>query len=485
MTKSQLHSPIRVGVIAVLLATGLTDYPATPLQTNTSSTQQAPPEVSFERGFAPIVGKIRPSVVNIASSRTVRSRAEDDLLFSDPFLNELFGEQYPVPRERREHSLGSGVIVSNAGYVMTNNHVVEQATEIRVSLFDKREFTARIVGTDPKTDIALLKVDADDLVPVPFGDSSEVEVGEFILAVGNPFGVGQTVTLGIVSATERGGLGIEAYEDFIQTDAAINPGNSGGAMVNARGQLIGINTAIVSGGAEGLGFAVPINLAQQVMFQILKQGRVIRGWLGAQAQTLTPQMMQAFGLTGSPRGALVTDVMAGSPAARSGLTKGDIILAIDGRPLEDSRSLSLKISMMAPGTVIQMKVFRDGRERELTATLVELREKPAPVQPAGRESFGPRFGLWAEPLTGEILHDLELPPDTHGVIITDVTSGSAAEAAGVRFGDIIQEVNRKRVTNMDEYLNAIQNADTMVMLLINRLGDHAYVVLEGPKEPAR
>jgi serine protease Do len=276
-------------------------------------------------------------------------------------------------------------------------------------------------------------------------NSSKVEVGEFILAVGNPYGVGQTVTLGIVSATGRGGFGIETYEDFIQTDAAINPGNSGGAMVNAQ----------------------------------------VRGWLGAQAQTPTPQMMQVFGLTGTPRGALVTDVLEGSPAARSGLKKGDIILAMDGKTLENSRSLSLRIAMIAPGTTIRMTIFRDGREQAITATLDELREKPTTVEPASRESFGPRFGLWAEPLTAEILNDLELPADTHGVIITDVMPGSVAEAAGIRFGDIVQEVNRKRVTNMDEYLDAILNADTMVMLFVNRFGDHAYVVLEGLREPAR
>jgi serine protease Do len=467
-----------VGMMAVFLAVGFTDYRATPVRTDTvsASVQEATPEVSFEHGFARIVEKTRPSVVSIASSRVVRPEIDEDPFFWEPFQ---------LPRERREQSLGSGVVVSDAGYVMTNSHVVELATEIKIFLLDKREFNARIVGTDSKTDIALLKVDANDLTPVPFGDSSKVEVGEFVLAVGNPYGVGQTVTLGIVSATGRGGLGLETYEDFIQTDAAINPGNSGGAMLNVQGQLIGINTAIAAGGAEGLGFAVPINLAQQVMFQILKHGRVIRGWLGAQAQTLTPQMMQAFGLTGSPRGALVTDVLTGSPAARSGLVKGDIILDIDGKPLADSRSLSLRISMMAPGTTIRLKVFRDGQVRELTATLVELREKPAPVEPAGRESFGPKFGLWAEPLTPGILRDLDLPLNTHGVIITDVTPGSVAEAAGIRFADIIQEVNRQRVTNMDEFLNAIQNADTMVMLLVNRFGDHAYVVLEGSREPAR
>jgi serine protease Do len=485
MPKSQFTRRLKPAMIAFFLIAGLGEYGATARWPEAAVSVQESPDVSFEQGFAPVVKRIRPAVVNIASSRMVRTATEESPLFLDPFLNEFFGEQFQIPRERREHSLGSGVIVSNAGYVMTNSHVVERATEIRISLLDKREFDARIVGTDPKTDIALLKIEANNLTPIPLGDSAEVEVGEFVLAVGNPFSVGQSVTLGIVSATGRGGLGIETYEDFIQTDAAINPGNSGGAMVNVHGQLIGINTAIVSGGAQGVGFAVPINLAQQVMYQILKHGRVVRGWLGAQAQTPTPPVMQAFGLTGQPRGALVTDVIAGSPAARNGLLKGDIILEINGQPLEDSRSLSLKISMTPPGTLVRMKVFRDGRELELTATLTELQEKAVAAEPPRPDTTGPRFGLTVEPLTSRILRELGLPPDTQGVIISDVEPGSAAEEAGLRFGDIIQEVNRRRITSVKEFRNAMQDADTMVMLLVNRQGDHAFVALEGPREPAR
>lgn len=470
MPKSQFQRPIKLAMIVLLTIGGLAE-----------SQPQKVPEVSFEQGFTPVVKRILPAVVNIASSRMVRTTPQA-APFSDPFLNEFFGEQFLVPRERREHSLGSGVIVNTAGYVMTNNHVIEGASEIKISIFDKREFNARIVGTDPKTDIALLKIDANDLPAVPFGDSSAVEVGEFVLAVGNPFGVGQTVTLGIVSATGRGGFGIEAYEDFIQTDAAINPGNSGGAMVNVHGELIGINTAMVTG--QGVGFAVPINLAQQVMVQLLNQGKVVRGYLGAVAQTPTPPMMQAFGLAGQPRGALITDVVANSPAARSGLLKGDIILEINGEQLEDSRSLSLQISMTPPGTTVRMKVFRDGRETDLTATLAELQEKPVAAEPSRRDT-GPRFGISVDPLTPGLLRELGLPPDTEGVIISDVQPGSVAEEAGLRLGDIIQEVNRKRVTNMSEYRKAMEGVDTMVMFLINRRGEHAYVALEGRREPVR
>src|SRR5262249_48275966 len=253
---------------------------------------------------------------------------------------------------QREHSLGSGVIVSSDGHILTNNHVVNGATEIKVSLPDKREMDAKVVGTDPKTDIAVLKIDAKDLPTLPLGDSTKMRVGDFVIAVGNAFGVGEAVTMGIISATGRGGLGIEDYEDFIQTDAAVNPGNSGGALVNVNGELIGINTAILSGGGGnvGVGFAVPVNMARTVMNQIIKTGRVTRGWLGVAIQPMTPSIAKAIGVSGESQGALVADVAADSPAARAGLVKGDIITELNGQAVTDSRALSLKVSEMAPGT---------------------------------------------------------------------------------------------------------------------------------------
>src|SRR5262249_23990354 len=253
---------------------------------------------------------------------------------------------------QREHSLGSGVIVSSDGHILTNNHVVDGATEIKVSLPDKREMNAKVVGTDPKTDVAVLKIDARELPTLPLGDSTKMRVGDCAIAVGNPFGVGETVTVGIISATGRGGLGIEDYEDFIQTDAAVNPGNSGGPLVNVNGELIGINTAILSGGGgnEGVGFAVPINMARTVMNQILKTGKVTRGWLGVAVQPVTPSIAKAFGVSGEARGALIADISPDSPAAHAGLAKGDIIVEMNGQPVTDSRALSLKVSEMAPGT---------------------------------------------------------------------------------------------------------------------------------------
>jgi serine protease Do len=307
-------------------------------------------------------------------------RGPSSPFFSDPFFRQFFGDEFGpwfrVPRERREHSLGSGALVNSDGYLLTNNHVVQGAEEIKVSLYDKREMKAKVIGADPKTDIAVLKLEAKDLPVIVLGRSSNVEVGDIALALGNPFGIGQTVTMGIVSATGRGGLGIEDYEDFIQTDAAINPGNSGGALINVRGELIGINTAIISGsgGNQGVGFAVPVDLANQVMQQILQHGKVVRGWLGVVVQPVNPSIAKAFDLKES-RGALIGDLTPDSPAARAGLQKGDIILELDGKPVVDSRDLSLKIGMMAPGSEVKLKVFRNGAERELTAKLGEMPAK--------------------------------------------------------------------------------------------------------------
>src|SRR5215469_12462895 len=300
--------------------------------------------------FAPVLKKVLPSVVNVSSSRVVKAAPQTDARM-DPFFRQFFGDEggpLDVPKDRREKSLGSGVIVSPEGYILTNNHVVEGATDVRVTLSDKRELEARIVGTDPKVDIAVLKIEATSLQPITLGDSSKVEVGDTALAIGDPFGVGQTVTRGIISAKGRGNLGIEDYEDFIQTDAPINPGNSGGALINDRGELVAINTAILShgsGGNEGIGFAVPVNLAHQVMDQILTNGKVVRAYMGILPQDMTPDMAKAFGQKDA-RGVVVGDVTPNSPAQEGGIQRGDILLDVDGKPVSDSNQLRMSISMM-------------------------------------------------------------------------------------------------------------------------------------------
>ena len=444
-------------------------------------------QVSISNGFSAVAAKDVPAVVNIASTKTVRSPEGGQMspFFSDPFFRQFFGDQFTpqqqIPHAEREHSLGSGVIVSSDGYILTNNHVVDGANEIKVTLGDKREFNARVIGTDPQTDIAVLKVEATGLPVLVFGDSSQVKVGDFALAIGNPFGLNQTVTMGIVSATGRGNLGIEDYEDFIQTDASINPGNSGGALVNVNGDLIGINTAILSGGSggnQGIGFAIPINMARQVMDQILKQGKVIRGYLGAWIQPVTPQIAKSFGLS-KPQGALLGDVEPSGPAGKSGLQRGDVVLEMDGQPITDTGAFRLKIAMMKPGTTVKLKVYHNGAERDVPVVLGELPSKAASAQGGAGSPSAALQGLTVDELTPQIARQLGLPPKTFGVVVTGVESGSAAEEADIRRGDVIQEVNHKPVHSVQEFSNAVsQLGKQNVLLLINRGGNTLFVVVE-------
>lgn len=325
-----------------------------------------PGQVSFEAGFRSVAKAVLPAVVNISSSRVVRQ--------IDPFW------PFSGPRERVERGLGSGVIVSPEGYVLTNRHVVAGATDIQIVLPGGEALAAKIVGTDPPTDIAVIRTDRKGLTTARFGDSSKVEVGDFALAIGNPFGIGQTMTMGIISATERAGLGIvEGYEDFLQTDAAINPGNSGGALVNVRGELIGINTAILSptGGNLGIGFAVPSSLARFAMTQIIEHGRVIRGWLGVAVQDLTQELAKAL-KTDVTKGAVVADVAPGSPAERAGLRRGDVILALNGEAIENGRQLSLRVAEIPPGSQARLTILRGRERRDISATLAQMPAREPP-----------------------------------------------------------------------------------------------------------
>ncbi len=431
-------------------------------------------------GFRPLVKKALPAVVNISTTRVMKTRPAPPF-FSDPFFRDFFGfdHEFDMPRERRESGLGSGVIISPDGYILTNDHVVREATEILVSLADGRELDAEVVGSDPKTDIAVLKVEAEDIPHLPLGDSSEVEVGDIVLAMGNPFGIGQTVTMGIVSATGRGGLNIEAYEDFIQTDAAINPGNSGGPLVNVRGDVIGINTAIISrsGGNQGIGFAVPSNMAREVMEQLIDKGRVVRGWLGVLIQPVNSSVAQAFDLE-EAKGALVGDVEPGSPAAEAGLETGDVILEVNGEPVEDVRDLRLKIARAGPDQTVNLQVVRDGKQMDVPVTLGELPEEQEMARRDGPGS-APLDGVEVDDLTPQIARQLGLPRDTFGVVVTRVQPGSSAAEAGLRRGDVIQEVNRRPVNNVAGFESAVRRAgDKPVLLLVNRGGRTNFVVVE-------
>lgn len=444
--------------------------------------------VSFEEGFAPVVKSAIRAVVNVSSSKIIRTPGGSipSPFFPDPFFKHFFGNALPKdfqtpPSAEREHSLGSGVIVDPGGYILTNNHVIDGAKDIKVLLGDKREFKARVVGADAKTDIAVLKIDARNLPNIAFGDSSRMHPGNFVLAIGNPFGLNQTVTLGIVSATGRGGLGIEDYEDFIQTDAAINPGNSGGPLIDVRGNLVGINTAIVSGGSggnQGVGFAIPGNMAHGVMEQILKNGKVTRAWLGVSIQPVTQNIAGAFHLT-ETYGALIGDVAKDSPAARSGLETGDIVLDVDGQRVDDSRALQLKVGNMSPGTTVKLTVFRNGAMREVD---VKLGEAPAGAgQRAGTaELRGAALrGISVTALTPDVARQLSLPAGAKGVVVSSVDAASAASEAGIQQGDVIQQVNRQPVTEVAGFNRAMQSAgDRPVLLLINRNGMTSFVVVQ-------
>ena len=330
-----------------------------------------------ELSFAPVVKKVSPSVVNIYTAKTVRENPRLSRLSEDPIFRQFFGEAEGygrVPPERREQSLGSGIIASQDGYILTNNHVVQGANEIKVALADERTvLDAKIVGTDPQTDVAVIKIEAQKLPAISFTNSDQIEVGDVVLAIGDPFGVGQTVTMGIVSAKDRAGMGIVDYEDFIQTDASINPGNSGGALVDIDGRLVGINTAILSrtGGNQGIGFAVPVNLARYIMERLISDGKVTRGYLGVKIQTLTPELATQLKLSGQT-GALIGEVTPNSPAEKAGLKKNDVIIEFDGKGVTDSRHFRLMVAEKPPRSKVSVKVFRDGKQQTFTVELGEL-----------------------------------------------------------------------------------------------------------------
>src|SRR5579859_1468580 len=444
----------------------------------------SPSEPPSKSSYAPLIKEVLPSVVNISSSKVIHNRinSSDDFPM-DPFFRQFFGDNgfghFNVPRTQREQALGSGVIVSPEGYILTNNHVVDGASDVRVTLSDKRELKAHIVGADSKTDIAVLKIDAGNLSPITIGDSSNVQVGDVALAIGDPFGVGQTVTKGIISATGRGNLGIEDYEDFLQTDAPINPGNSGGALINDRGELVGINTAILShgsGGSQGIGFAVPSNLAREVMDEILKNGHVTRAYLGIYPQDVTPAMARSFGEK-EAQGIVIGDVSPDSPAKSAGLQRGDIILDVNGKPVSDSNQLRMSISMMHPGSDVSIRYLRDGSEHTANVKLAEMPPDSAQNNSTGANDSDSKAleGVEVETLTGSIARELGISPSTKGVVVTDIDPSSKMADSGLQKGDVIQEVNHQPVTDISEFQSAVRKAGSSPLLLVNRDGRTLFI----------
>jgi serine protease Do len=479
--------------LAVICAIGLCGgvvaargaFTANTIHLKLADVNEARPQLTY----APAAKAAMPAVVKISASKVVKAQAPDGMEEMDPMLRQFFGGnmgngrglQPQQPRSHREGGLGSGVIVSSDGYILTNNHVVDGATDVRVTLPDRREFKAKVIGTDAKTDVAVLKIDASNLPVITVGNSSKLQVGDVVLAIGNPYGVGQTVTMGIVSATGRANLGIEDYEDFIQTDASINPGNSGGALVNDRGELVGINTAILapgSGGNQGIGFAVPVNLVRNVMDQITTHGQVTRSYLGVTIQEVTPALAKAVGLS-TPDGAMVTDVQAGSPGQKAGIKTGDVILEINGTKIVASNELRMNVSMMEPGQNAKLKIFRDGKTMDVTATVGELPgtkvEKASNSDNSGSEKV--LQGVSVEALTAQDAQQLGLPVSTKGVVVTDVDPSSPAAEAGLKKGDVIQQVNHQPVNNEQEFATALHHSNGESLLLINRDGNKVFLAV--------
>lgn len=433
--------------------------------------------------FSEIVSTVSPAVVNISTTKVMKR--DTGALFEDPFFD-LFSpfHDFGVPKKWKEQSLGSGVIVSPDGYIITNNHVVEKADEIKVTLLDKRTFKGRIVGADPKTDIAIVRIDAGSLPTIPWGDSERLKVGEFVLAIGNPYGLSHTVTMGIISAVGRANVGIADYEDFIQTDAAINPGNSGGPLVNIKGELIGINTAIFSrtGGYQGIGFAVPSNMVRLVMDQLVQRGKIIRGWIGVTIQELTPELSQKFGLKKS-KGALVSDVAKDSPAGRAGIMRGDIILEFNGKEVKDISSLRNMVAQSKVGSEISMKILRSGKEYTVKVVIVELPREVAEVVPdqlPNDTETEALTGLTVMELTKEIARQLGFNKGERGVVVVKVEPGSPADEAEIKKGDIIKEVDKKGINNLEDFNRIASNIkkNETVLLFINRGGKRFYVILK-------
>jgi serine protease Do len=445
--------------------------------------------------FNPIVKRVIPSVVKVVTRERAKEMGVDGgLPFDDPAFRQFFGPFFGGPggqrrilRQPPEMGLGSGIIVSADGYILTNNHVVDDADSMKVTLADGRILTAKVVGKDKKTDIAVIKVEARDLPAITFADSDDVLVGDRVLAVGNPFGIGQTVTSGIVSATGRSGATGLDYEDFIQTDAAINPGNSGGALVDMQGRLVGLNTAILSrsGGFQGIGFAIPCNLARHVINSLVTTGKVVRGFLGVTIQDLTADLGEQFHLK-TAAGAIVSDVTADSPAAKAGLKSGDVVLEYDGKPVKDSRQLKFAVAATAPGQEAKLNLLRDGKNESVTVKVGELPGEKQLTKAGDSKDNGVLDGVEVADLDAAARNEFEVPARVHGALVSNVDPSSSSAAAGLAPGDVIQEINHQAVRSADDAVRLTEHSDTpkTLLKLWSHGGTHFLVVDETDSKPS-
>jgi serine protease Do len=472
-----------------------TDVSAEPEKTEVKSSQPQQPIIvdGKQTSYADLVEKVTPAVVDIKVE--VKTKKQPQMQQQDfPFQLPFPMPQEPQGRQRPKQGAGSGVIVSADGYVLTNNHVVEDADKIIVEMSNNKEFTAKVIGNDPPSDLAVLKIEGENFPHLGFGDSEKVRVGDVVLAIGNPLGIGQTVTQGIISAKNRrtnlgGGV---SFEDFLQTDAPINRGNSGGALVNLNGELIGINSQILSttGGSIGIGFAIPSNMAKDITEQLSKDGKVKRGMLGIGIQDLNEELAESLDMKGQ-KGVLVNNVTEGSAAEKAGVKRNDVITAINGEKVEDGNTLRNKVAAAKPGSEIKLTFLRDGKEQEVTAKLDEFNLEKAQnsigqgqgeEKSEGKAGENGKLGLSLQPLTSDIAKKLDLPATTKGVVVTDVDPDGAAAEKDIQQGDVIMEINGKTVESLDDVQNALANSgDKAVRLLINRKGQTVFFTIK-PKQ---
>ena len=484
----KIGSAIGICLVSGVLVWGGYSFSAPQASSAPTSTPAAAAITTPANGFTEVARHVTPAVVNITTVMTekvsdgfsapdeLRDRMEE--WFGKPFGPRGRGPSDPFEHRGPRRGQGSGVIISSDGYILTNNHVIAKAHEVSVTLPDKREFKGKIIGADPKSDLAVVKINAGSLPAIPWGDASQLQVGEYVLAVGNPFGLNSTVTLGIVSAVGRGHMGITQYEDFIQTDAAINPGNSGGALVNTKGELVGINTAIFSqtGGYHGVGFAVSTTMAKPIYESLVKTGKVVRGYLGIGLQDLSQDLATSFNIKDS-KGALVSDVKEDSPADQAGLKQGDVIIEYQGVSVEDGVALQRLVTRTPIGSKVPLKVVRDGRARELTVRVGEQPDQSRVAKAEVGQNEYALAGLSVEELDQDSARELGLKGKTQGVVVTKVEPDSGAEKAGFMPGDIIREVNRQPVRSVKDFEKVsthLKKGDN-VLILVNRQGNALFL----------
>jgi len=484
-----MHASRRYTVLVQGLAAGLLSFlliMPLPLMAKEGSVTADSKAVlkKFSEALSEVAEAVKPAVVNISTTTTI-TREDNPFgdMMNDPFFRRFFGDQFEHPgnggkQKFKSSALGSGVIISEDGYILTNNHVIKDAEEINVLLTDKREFKGKVIGSDPKTDLAVIRINAKNLPTLPIGDSDTLRTGDLVFAVGNPFGLNQTFTMGIVSAVGRSNVGIADYEDFIQTDAAINPGNSGGALVNGEGRLVGINTAIfsTSGGYMGIGFAIPSNMARSVMDSIVKHGKVIRGWFGVNIQNLTKDLAEQFEIK-DQQGALVSEVVKDSPAEKAGIKRSDVIVSFNGKKVKNAAALRNMVADTPPGRTVEIRVIRDKEEKLLKVSVGDMPEAKKTVRKAERENA--LKGVTVQELTPDVRTRARIPDEVTGVIVTDVAGGSPAQGL-VAAGDVIQQLNRTDIRSTADFEKALAKIgpkDT-VLLLIYRGGGSVYLTIK-------